>query len=161
MTNFVPSFMLNKQELKPQPTVVIPKKTIFKVQYGYGTNQFLLVNNIDDLCRAIYAKTEKIPLTIGGKFISGQEIKEIVPDIHSYTGWYRSYEPTQADDFLQIERDVPLILNDILQLAAKRVEKNIVTGNENLIGKENLSPQLLLESSITPHPTRGSIELLR
>jgi len=150
MTDFTPSFVrIEEPKSEIVTPVIISPKTIFKVQYGYHINQYLLVDNLDDLCRAIYAKTEKIPLTIGGKFISGQEIKEITPDIHSYTGWFRSYEPTQADDFLQIERDVPLILNELLQLAAKRVERNIVSGNENLIGKEDLTPQLLLKESTT------------
>ena len=126
---------------------VVPERTIFKVKYGYGATEFVLVENLDDLCRAIYAKTEKIPVTIGGKFISGQEIKEIAPDIHSYTGWYRSYEATSGDDFAQIERDVPKVLDTLIQLAATRVGQLQASEREDLIGLEKLTPQLLLNSN--------------
>ena len=121
-------------------------KTVFKVRYGYGSTDYLLVDNLNDLSKAIYAKVEKVPTTIGGKFISGQEIKDIVTDIHSYTGWYRTYEPTDPDDFKQIERDVPPELFHLLEGVAKRVNHHIATGSVHLIGSERLTPALLLET---------------
>lgn len=120
------------------------KKTIFKVKYGYGTSEFVLVDSLDELARAFYAKAEKIGVTLGGKFISGQEIKTIEPDIHSYTGWYRTYEPTDPDDYRQIERDVPKHLFELVEGVAKRVSHHINTGNVHKIGKEGLTVELLL-----------------
>jgi hypothetical protein len=92
----------------------------------------------------MYAKAEKIGVSIGGKFISGQEIKTIEPDIHSYTGWYRTYEPSNADDYHQIERDMPKEVHLLLEGVAKRVGHHINTGNIQAIGSERLTPELLL-----------------
>lgn len=111
------------------------KKHIFKVKYGYNTNDFVLVDNPNDLQRAIYAKANKIGVSLGGKIISGQEIKVIEPDVHSYTGWYRSYEPETADDFAQIDRDVPPQLYAILEGVSQHVNNLITSGKVDLIGR--------------------------
>lgn len=125
-------------------------KTIFKIKYGYGSTEFLLVNSLDEVSKALYAKVEKIGVTIGGKFISGQEIKSIEPDIHSYTGWYRTYEPESPDDYKQIERDVPKELFLLMDAVAKRVHLHISTGSVQKIGNEGLTPQLLLSENENP-----------
>lgn len=122
----------------------IPKRIVFKIKYGYGANEFVLTESLDDVARAMYAKAERIGLTIGGKFISGQEIKTIEPDVHSYTGWNRAYEPTDPDDFLQIERDVPAILYELLEGVSKRVSTLLTSGQVQKIGQEGLTPKLLL-----------------
>lgn len=125
-------------------------KTVFKIKYGYGSTEFLLVNSLDEVSKALYAKAEKIGVTIGGKFISGQEIKSIEPDIHSYTGWYRTYEPESPDDYKQIERDVPKEVFQLMDVVAKRVHHHIATGSVQKIGNEGLTPQLLLDGNETP-----------
>ena len=119
------------------------KQIAIKITYGYGKSDFVVVDNLDDVARAIYAKTEKVPVQLGGKVISGQEIKTIEPDVHTYTGWYRSYDATTADDFAQIERDVPKELPQLIELTWKRVEKLVVNNAQHLIGKERLTPELL------------------
>lgn len=136
----------SKAKVEVIPEVVVPKQTVFKVVFGYAVSDFLLVDNMDDLCKAMYAKIEKTPVVIGGKFISGQEIKQIVPDVHSYTGWYRSYDPTSGEDFAQIQRDVPKMLDTLISLAAERVGQICASGEVERIGHENLTPQLLLNS---------------
>lgn len=124
----------------------VPHKIVFKVKYGYGTHEFVLTESLDDVARAMYAKAERIGLTLGGKFISGQEIKTIEPDIHSYTGWNRAYEPQDPEDFRQIERDVPKMLYELLEGVQKRVSTLIGNDQVQKIGNEGLTPKLLLEN---------------
>jgi hypothetical protein len=120
------------------------RKTVFIIRYGYDANNFVLTSSLDEVAKAMYAKVAKLALTIGGKFISGQEIKSIEPDIHSYTGWYRTYEPGHADDYAQIERDVPKELYTLMDGVAKRVSYHITSGNAHKIGNEGLTAALLL-----------------
>ena len=125
------------------------KKLIFKIKTGYNPADFILVDNTADLEKAIHAKIEKLPVFLGGKMISGQEIKEIEPDVHSYTGWYRSYVPESADDFAQIERDVPKVAYDVLQVCARRVSDFVASGAIEQIGREALpAEKLLLEAGV-------------
>lgn len=130
-----------------------PQKIVFKVKYGYGQTEFILLSNLDDVCRAIYAKAERLPVVLAGKMISGTEIKSIEPDIHSYTGWYRTYEATEPDDFAQIERDVPQLLYSLMDACNKRVQTLLDHNQERLIGRENLSPDALLAKQITDENT--------
>lgn len=123
-----------------------PKKIVFKIKYGYGVNEFVLTESLDEVAKAMYAKAEKIGVTLGGKFLSGQEIKTIEPDIHSYTGWNRAYEAKEPDDFLQIERDVPKVLYELLEGVATRVSNLLDSGEIQKIGKEGLTAQMLLAS---------------
>jgi hypothetical protein len=135
-------------------------KTVFKVKYGYGSTEFILVNSLDEVAKALYAKAEKIGVTIGGKFISGQEIKSIEPDIHSYTGWYRTYEPESPDDYKQIERDVPKEIFQLMEAVSKRVHQQISSGAVHRIGNEGLTPQILLTESEKPElPARSAFQL--
>jgi len=120
------------------------KKIAIKVTYGYRPTDYVVVESLDDVARAIYAKTEKLPIQLGGKIISGQEIKTIEPDVHTYTGWHRTYLPADPDDFKQIERDVPSELPQLIELTWKRVEQLVQRNNVQLIGKESLTPELLL-----------------
>lgn len=135
-------------------------KTVFKIKYGYNSTEFLLVDSLDEVAKALYAKAEKIGVTIGGKFISGQEIKSIEPDIHSYTGWYRTYEPVSPDDYRQIERDVPSEVFQLMEAVSKRVHHHINAGSIQRIGNENLTPQLLLsENTKKELPTHAAFQL--
>lgn len=103
--------------------MITQKKLVFKVTYGYKGTDFVLLDNTKDVERAIYAKVEKIPVFLKGKMISGQEIKTIEPDVHTYTGWHRSYLPTNGDDFAQIERDVPPEIYEVMDGCMKNVDK--------------------------------------
>lgn len=119
-----------------------PNKIIFKVTYGYKPTDFVLVDNTTDLKKAIYAKVERIPVTLGGKLISGQEIKTIEPDVHSYTGWNRAYSASDPDDFMQIDRDVPKILDTILAQANDEVQLLISNGTPEHLLKGNDTKQI-------------------
>lgn len=122
----------------------IPNKIAIKITYGYRPNDFVVVDNLDDVARAIYAKTEKLPVQLNGVVISGQEIKIIEADVNSYTGWHRSYQAVDADDYAQIERDVPKLIPELIEMTWKRVEGLVRSQQEALIGKESLTPELLL-----------------
>lgn len=124
----------------------IPNKIAIKITYGYRPNDFVVVDNLDDVARAIYAKTEKLPVQLNGVVISGQEIKIIEADVNSYTGWHRSYQAVDADDYAQIERDVPKLIPELIEMTWKRVEGLVRSQQEALIGKESLTPELLLDN---------------
>ena len=47
-------------------------KTVFKIKYGYGSTEFLLVNSLDEVSKALYAKAEKIGVTIGASLSQGK-----------------------------------------------------------------------------------------
>lgn len=127
----------------------IPQKIVFKVAYGYRASDFVLLENLDDVCRAIYAKVERLPVTLAGKLISGTEIKVIEPDVHSYTGWYRTHSASEPEDFAQIERDVPSVMYKLMDQCNQRVQQLLAKEQEMLIGREGLTPQQLLASSTT------------
>ena len=115
-----------------------PTKIVFKITYGYRPTDFVLVYNTVDLQKAIYAKAERIPVTLGGKLISGNEIKVIEPDVHSYTGWHRTYHAQDHEDFAQIERDVPAVLHEIVQQANQHVNQLVSQGRTDLIAASEL-----------------------
>lgn len=115
-----------------------PHKIVFKVTYGYRPTDFVLVHNTVDLQKAIYAKVERIPVTLDGKVISGNEIKVIEPDVHSYTGWHRTYQPLDGSDFAQLERDVPKVLGDIVRQATQHINELVGTGRTDLVGMREL-----------------------
>jgi len=124
--------------------MIYPTKLAFKIVYGYSTASFIVTDSLDDVERAMYAKIEKVPVTIKGRFISGQEIKSIEPDVHSYTGWHRSYQPLTGDDFAQVERDVPKVLDTLMDATAERMRAKLASGEHDQIGRSNLTPELLL-----------------
>jgi len=117
------------------------KPLMFKVRYGFDRMATLSIEAGQDLEKAIYAWTEQIPVTIGGKMIQGKHIISIEPDYHYYTGWYESYSPTTGDDFKQIERDCPSF-DGMIDAYRQRVMELVGSGNTNQIGK---LPPLQLE----------------
>lgn len=56
-----------------------------KVRYGYGDDESVVVHSLRDVARAMYAKAEKVPVTLRGHFISGIEIKSVAPLQDSYS----------------------------------------------------------------------------
>lgn len=140
----------------------IPQKVVFKIKYGYEATDFLLTESLDVVAKAMYAKAERIGFTHAGKFISGQEVKTIEPDMHTYTGWHRDYKPMSADDFKQIERDVPPILYQLLDEVAKRVSSHLNKGNAELIGNEGLTPESLLDlKKFSPSYTTQQLDTIK
>jgi hypothetical protein len=106
----------------------------YRVKYGFKPLEFVSIEAGPDLERAIYAKIEKIPVTLCGKLIDGSTILRIEPHVHRYTGWYDSYEPSTGDDEKQILRDVPKEIESILGNHSDFVSGMIRSGKIELIG---------------------------
>lgn len=121
----------------------------FKVKYGFDSTDYVIITAGPDLERAIYAKIERIPVTLAGKFIEGKHIIVIEPDYHSYTGWYRTYLPSSGEDFAQIERDMPKEIGSVLDTHYQVVEQLASGGQEEAIGQgfalKQAEERLLLE----------------
>lgn len=82
------------------------QKRWFRVKYGYSAGEFISIPE-EYLAKAIYAKQKQSLFSFDDRIIDGKEIKTITPDYHKHTGWNEWYEPKDADDFKQIERDCP------------------------------------------------------
>lgn len=108
----------------------------FKIKYGFGSLDYVVVDKSEELEKAIYAKIEKIPnVFLGGKLLDGKYIISIEPDVHSYLGWNRAYEPKDARDFLDISSKVPKEVYEVLEVHYKHVASLIANDQENMIGR--------------------------
>lgn len=116
----------------------------FKVKHGFKTSDFVVVKDGPEMEKALHAWMTGNIASVGGKMINGNNIVSIEPDYHSYTGWYRSYEPSTGDDWKQIERDVPPEISLVLPEYRNRVTQLLSTGQEHLVGKG--APIKMLES---------------
>jgi hypothetical protein len=130
-------------------------KYYFKVKYGYKPCDFVSVEAGPELEKALYAKIEKVPVTLGGKFIDGKNIWLIEKHVNKYTGWYESYDPTTGEDEAQIRRDVPKEIEDILQAHAEFVNGAIKSNNIKLIGSGKALSIALPEKSEVSRLTDG------
>jgi hypothetical protein len=117
------------------------KELRFKVKYGYTAMDRVSITDFE-LEKALYAQRFGIPVLLGGKQISGKEIKVIEPDYHYYTGWYESYVPNSGEDWLQIERDCPPMLENIIRHKRERIDYLISSNQKHLIGKNVEIPEL-------------------
>lgn len=118
-------------------------KYLFKVKYGYGATEFVVVEAGSDLERVLAAWMEKVPVQVGNVFINGRNILSIEPDVHSYTGWNRSYQPKDGDDWRQIERDMPQEIDQVLGAYNQHVARLINSEQHQLIGKDEIDQNLL------------------
>lgn len=83
------------------------KELRWRVIYGYNSNEYISITE-DYLEKAKYSMISGKIFAHHDRMIKGGEIKRIEPDFRHYTGWYDSYTPHEAEDFKQIERDVPI-----------------------------------------------------
>ena len=81
------------------------EKRWFRVKFGYGKMDFISIPE-EKLAKCVYA-WQTGGIFSDGAMLSGKEIKTITPDYHKHTGWNDWYEPKDAEDWLQIERDCP------------------------------------------------------
>lgn len=109
------------------------KDFYFKVKFGFGLMDFVSVGE-DEIEKAIYAHMLAKPVKLGNSYINGRNIISLTEDYHRYTGWHRNYEPTEPEDFDQIERDCPNF-DGVLDAYTDRVRFLLSTGRENEIGK--------------------------
>jgi hypothetical protein len=117
------------------------KELRFKVRFGYTAMDRVSITD-SELEKALYAQRFGIPVLLGGKQISGKEIKVIEPDYHYYTGWYESYVPNSGEDWLQIDRDCPPMLENIIRHKRERIDYLISSNQKHLIGKNVEIPEL-------------------
>jgi hypothetical protein len=117
------------------------KELKFKVRFGYTAMDRVSIGT-DELEKALYAQKFGVPVLLGGKQISGKEIKVIEPDYNYYTGWYDSYQPSTSDDYAQLERDCPKCLDETIRHYRERVDLLLATGRKQLVGKNVALPEL-------------------
>jgi hypothetical protein len=115
------------------------KEYFYKVRYGFSSMDFVSVKN-EEVEKAIYAQTKKIPVKLGNSYINGSNIISITPHYQRYTGWYDSYEPTTGDDWKQIERDCPKGFDQVLSFYQENVRGCIQQNNLTEIGRPREVP---------------------
>lgn len=103
----------------------------FRVKYGYNINEFISIPE-EYLAKAIYSKQKQTLFSFDDRIIDGKEIKNITPDYHKHTGWNSWYEPKDAEDFKQIERDCP-DYKGCIDTATHIAIESIRTGNTKLL----------------------------
>lgn len=117
-------------------------KRYFKVKYGFTIADQVSIGE-DELEKAIYAQVVKQPVQLATKYINGSNIIVIEPHYHKHTGWYDWYEPKDADDWKQIERDCPPY-EGIVSYYKDRVNFLLQNGKKELIGKNVDIPEISL-----------------
>jgi hypothetical protein len=125
-------------------------KYYFKVRYGFKTTDFVSVEAGGELEKAICAWTTGSIAEIGGKMINGNNIISIEPHYHKYTGWYDNYEPKEAEDWKQIERDCPDNFEGVLSHFRERVQYLIAKNQVAEIGKGKEIPELQVDTNRPP-----------
>jgi hypothetical protein len=125
-----------KQVNPKQYSFMKNKEYYFKVKTGYKQNEFVIVSSGIDLEKVMYAFIQgDVVANVKGMSIRGRHIISIEPDFHSYTKWFRSYEPKSGEDFKQIERDMPNEIEDVMQLYQTRVMELANNDQGALIGR--------------------------
>lgn len=120
----------------------------WKVRYGFNASDCVVIQE-SEIEKAIYAQIKKAPIQLGDKYINGSNIIVIEPNYHKYTGWFDSYEPKEADDFLQIKRDCPDFTGR-LEHYKNRVQYLLQNGKQDLIGKNVELPEIQREPVALP-----------
>ena len=118
------------------------KKYYFKIRYGFKAIDFVSVEAGGELEKVLYAWTSGNIVGIGDRMINGNNIISIEPHYHKYTGWYDNYEPKEADDWEQIERDCPANFAGVLSFYRERVQYLVSTNQLAEIGKGKEIPGL-------------------
>lgn len=113
----------------------------FKIKIGYGKGEYIIIDE-NELEMALYCfQTNNKGIFKSGP-IRGQDIIIITPHYHAHTGWNEDYEPLNADDWTQIERDCP-DYKGIISYYTERVQYMIGNSRTNLIGKKAELPLTL------------------
>lgn len=107
----------------------------YKVKYGFDNLSQVSVVAGPELEKVIYAWLKQTPVAVAGRMLNGKHIIDIKPDYHYYTGWYDHYEPTDGDDWKQIQRDCPATLDTMFDRYVDRVRGLIGSKQTELIGQ--------------------------
>jgi hypothetical protein len=114
--------------------MTIPKtEKWFLVKYGFSIMDRVSIKE-DELEKAIYAQKYKIVVQLGSKQINGSNIIVIEPDYRKYTGWNPEYEPKGNEDWIQIKRDCPAELEEVISERRKKIDYLVATGQQKLVG---------------------------
>jgi hypothetical protein len=116
------------------------QKYFFKVKTGFKPHECEIIEAGPTLEKAWYAfvMADETVVMLNGRAVRGKHIMGIEPDVHSYTGWFRNYEPKNADDYAQIKRDVPKEIERVNYLYQQHVAGLIESNNVALLGRQPL-----------------------
>ena len=121
------------------------KELRWRVIYGYNPSDYVSIKE-DYLEKAKYAMLSGGLFNYNNQTVRGSEIKRIEPDMRYYTGWLDSFIPKEAEDYAQIERDMPSkLLHERSQLADNRVRYVLQKGQPKLLGDIAKVDKLLLQ----------------
>ncbi len=110
--------------------------TYFKVKTGYGANDFISIDNVQDVEKAQYAfLTDAKVMFSNGQICRGRDIIAIKEDWHKEMGWLPTYEMTPFD-WADIEnKGVIKKYTGLLGTAKDNVQTLVNSGHLDLIGK--------------------------
>lgn len=125
----------------------------FKIKIGYSPNDFISIDNLVDLEKAYQAfLTGNRVIFNNGRACRGQDIMSIQEDWHREMGWNKNYRDEEGnvknyelsnDDWHDIKlRKIDKKYSGVLADVKSKVEYLIESGQENLIGKENVNIKL-------------------
>ena len=110
------------------------KDLYFKVTHGYGTEDVIEIDTVEDLEKAIYAFSTGNKVRINGTFIRGTEIKHIKEDWNRTMGYARGYKLGE-EDWLEIEqKGVKKLYSGFLTDISDKVEQLTRQGKSQYIG---------------------------
>lgn len=99
------------------------KHRYYKVTHGYGSEDVIEIDNIQDLEKAIYAFSTGKSARIGDNFIKGTEIKHIKEDWNRTMGYAKGYK-LGTDDWNEIDqKGVKRLYTGFLADVSQKVEQ--------------------------------------
>ena len=105
----------------------------FKVQIGFGKNDFISINE-DELDKAIYGMVSGKVVIFQNGTVAGNNIISILPDYHKAMGWNYGYD-FLPEDWKQINSKCKSY-QGVIEEAKNRVNHLIQSGQTQFIGKE-------------------------
>ena len=98
----------------------------FKVQYGYGANEYIPIDETE-LKRAIYAHLTGKKVALENGSVSGDKIIVIAPDWNKAMGWNAGYKPT-PEELGEVENEVGKLYQGVIAEAKSEVSAYIQNG---------------------------------
>jgi hypothetical protein len=120
------------------------KKRYYKVVHGYGSEDVIEIDNVQDLEKAIYAFSTGKSVRLGDSFIKGTEIKSIKENWNRTMGYARGYK-LDNDDWVEIkQKGVEKLYSGFLYEVSQKVEHLAKQNMTNFIGVDRKSlPQFI------------------
>ena len=112
------------------------KKRYFKVIHGYGTEDYIEIDTVQDLEKAIFAMRTGSTVRLGDNIIKGTEIKMIKEDWNRTMGYARGYK-LEPEDWTEIEsRGVRKLYSGYIHEVGNTVQELTSSGRVKLIGTD-------------------------